>query len=112
MFDWLIQGFQDTVSGFSNAVFVSVIKEDRYTYLLDGLWVSLQLTLIAALIGVVIGLLVAVAKLQNLEAPSRNAFTREIRKWLVGMANGYVSIVPVQVDLTAYAQMEQLKKHF
>ncbi len=28
------------------------------------------------------------------------------------LANGYVSVVPVQVDLTAYAQMEQLKKHF
>ena len=28
------------------------------------------------------------------------------------LANGYVSIVPVQVDLTAYSQMEQLSKHF
>ena len=28
------------------------------------------------------------------------------------LANGYVSVVPVQVDLTAYPQMEQLKKHF
>ena len=28
------------------------------------------------------------------------------------LANGYVAVVPIQVDLTAYAQMEQLKKHF
>ena len=28
------------------------------------------------------------------------------------LANGYVSVVPIQVDLTAYAQMKQLKKHF
>ena len=28
------------------------------------------------------------------------------------LANGYVAVVPIQVDLTAYAQLEQLKKHF
>ena len=89
MFDW----FYDAAAGFSDAVYVSVIKEDRYTYLLDGLWVSLQLTFFAALIGVAIGLLVAVAKLQNLDSPSKNRFTGVIRKWLVGLANGYVSII-------------------
>jgi len=93
MFEGIVQAFHDAVSGFSNAVFVSVIKEDRYTYLVDGLLVSLQLTLIAAAIGVVIGLLVAVAKLQNLDSPSKNAFTRGLRKWIVGIANGYVSII-------------------
>ena len=30
------------------------------------------------------------------------------KEW--ALANGYVSVVPVQVDLTAYKQMELLKK--
>jgi broad specificity polyphosphatase/5'/3'-nucleotidase SurE len=29
--------------------------------------------------------------------------------YLWALANGYVSVVPVQVDLTAYNQIEQLK---
>ena len=48
--------FQNMVNSFSDAVFQSLIKEDRYQYLLRGLGISLLLTLIAAVIGVVVGL--------------------------------------------------------
>lgn len=57
--------FQNMVNSFSDAVFQSLIKEDRYQYLLRGLGISLLLTLIAAVIGVVVGLLLAIAKLQD-----------------------------------------------
>lgn len=93
MLDWLTDGFHNTVVSFADAVFVAVIKEDRYTYLLNGLAVSIQLTLIAAVIGVAIGLLIAIAKLQDLDLPARNGFTRVLRKWIVGFANGYVSVI-------------------
>lgn len=57
--------FQKLVNSFSDAVFLSLIKEDRYQYLIRGLGISLLLTLIAAVIGVVVGLLLAIAKLQE-----------------------------------------------
>ena len=43
--------FQKLVNSFSDAVFLSLIKEDRYQYLIRGLGISLLLTLIAAVIG-------------------------------------------------------------
>lgn len=93
MFSSVWEAFQNAASSFANAVFISVIKEDRYTYLLEGLSVSLVLTVIALVIGLVIGVLIAIAKLQDLDAPASNPFTRELRKWIAGFANGYVSII-------------------
>lgn len=81
------------VNSFSDAVFQSLIKEDRYQYLLRGLGISLLLTLIAAVIGVVVGLLLAIAKLQDVNNLTGNRFTRGLRRWLTGFANGYISVV-------------------
>ena len=85
--------FQNMVNSFSDAVFQSLIKEDRYQYLLRGLGISLLLTLIAAVIGVVVGLLLAIAKLQDVNNLTGNRFTRGLRRWLTGFANGYISVV-------------------
>ena len=63
----IVDGFQNIVQSFSDAIFLAVIKDDRYQYLLDGLKMSLLLTVIAAGIGVVIGMLLAIAKLQDLD---------------------------------------------
>jgi His/Glu/Gln/Arg/opine family amino acid ABC transporter permease subunit len=49
----------------SDAIFFNLIREDRYLLFVNGLKVSIQLTVIAALLGVIIGLLMAVAKLTN-----------------------------------------------
>ena len=42
--------FQNMVNSFSDAVFQSLIKEDRYQYLLRGLGISLLLTLLLFLL--------------------------------------------------------------
>ncbi len=89
----IIDTYHEIVRSFAESVFISVIKEDRYETLVEGLWMSLQLTAMALVIGLFIGVLIAIAKLQDVDAPARNVFTRELRKWIVGFANGYVSVI-------------------
>lgn len=89
----IVDGFQNIVQSFSDAIFLAVIKDDRYQYLLDGLKMSLLLTVIAAGIGVVIGMLLAIAKLQDLDNLSGSRFMNGLRRWLAGFANGYISVV-------------------
>lgn len=49
--------------------------------------------MIAAVIGLLIGMLLAIAKLQDLDKLSGNGFVRGLRRWLAGFANGYISVV-------------------
>ena len=89
----IIEGFQNMVDGFADAVFLALIKEDRYQFLVQGLGRSLLLTVIAALIGVTIGLLLAVAKLQDVNNLTGNRFVVWLRKMVAGFANGYIAVV-------------------
>ena len=89
----LWEKFEGAASAFSDAIFLSLVKEDRYASLLSGVWLSLQLTAIAAIIGVIIGMLLAIAKLQDNQAPDGNRFVYGIRRFFAGFANGYISIV-------------------
>ena len=91
--DALFHSFQNIANSFADAVFMSLIKEDRYSYLLNGLGMSIKLTLIAAVIGVAIGLLLAIAKLQDLNNLTGNWFVNGLRRTLAGFANGYISII-------------------
>lgn len=49
----------------ADAIYFNLIREDRYILFIKGLGVSLQLTLYAAIIGIIIGLLVAFARMTN-----------------------------------------------
>lgn len=91
--DAMVDGFQNIVQSFSDAVFLSIIKENRYQYLVKGLGMSLLLTLIAAVIGLIIGLLLAIAKLQDLDNLTCGRFAAGVRRWVAGFANGYISVV-------------------
>ena len=74
----------------SDTIFYNFIKDDRYMYLVDGLGVSIQITIYAALIGVALGLLLAVMKLVG-------------GKLLSAVADGYIAVIrgtPVVVQLT------------
>lgn len=88
-----MNGFQNIVEGFSDAVFLAIIKDNNYKLILQGLGRSLLLTVIAAVIGLLIGMLLAIAKLQDLDKLSGNGFVRGLRRWLAGFANGYISVV-------------------
>lgn len=89
----IAEGFQSIVQSFSDAIFLSIIKDDRYQYLVSGLGMSLLLTAIAAVIGLAIGLLLAIAKLQDLDNLTCNRFVAGVRRWVAGFANGYISVV-------------------
>ncbi len=91
--DAIINWVRGILVSFSDAIYLALISEDRYQLLLRGMKNSLVLTLIAGLVGVIIGLLLAIVKLMNPDAPSKNWITRGLRKWLIGFANGYISIV-------------------
>ena len=89
----LWHSFEKMASSFADAVFLSLIDEDRYQYLLRGLWNSLKLTGIAAVVGVILGLLLAIAKLQDVDNLTGNRFVVGLRRVLAGFANGYISVV-------------------
>ena len=79
----------------SDAIYYNLIREQRYMQFINGLGISLQLTLYAAILGTIIGLLLALAKLGRV-------------KWLQGLANLYVDMIRgtpavVQLMLIYYA---------
>ena len=49
----------------SDRIYFAFIKEDRFMYLVDGWKVSVQLTVIAAIIGIFICMNVAIAKIKG-----------------------------------------------
>jgi His/Glu/Gln/Arg/opine family amino acid ABC transporter permease subunit len=57
----------------SDAIYYNLIREQRYMLFIDGLGVSLQLTLFAAILGTVIGLIVAIIRLTNVKILNRIA---------------------------------------
>lgn len=77
------------IAKLSDEIYFNLIRENRYMHFVKGLGVSLQLTFFAALIGGVIGLFVALARLTN-------------NKVLNAVASKYVDIIrgtPVVVQL-------------
>ena len=77
------------VSMLSDEIYANLIRENRYMLFVKGLGISVQLTLYAAVIGSVIGLLIALTRLTN-------------NRVLNGVAEKYVDIIrgtPVVVQL-------------
>ena len=56
--DFIMKFFTD----FANDFYLNFIKEDRWKYIVDGLGVTLQVTLFAVLIGIALGFIVAVIR--------------------------------------------------
>jgi len=82
--------FYDIVRAFSDGIFLTLIKDDRYTYLVKGFSSSIVITLLSAVIGVILGLLIAVFRLRG-------------KGILSAIANGYITVIrgtPAVVQLT------------
>lgn len=56
--NYILKFFQD----FANDFYLNFIKEDRWKYIVDGLGVTLQVTLFAVLIGIALGFIVAIIR--------------------------------------------------
>ena len=50
------------MEAFQNAIYKNFIKDDRWRYITDGLGVTLKVTFFAVLIGIVLGVLVAIVR--------------------------------------------------
>ena len=90
MLDAVSNFFYTIISVFSDSIYLALIKADRYNYIIEGFVVSIQITLLAAVLGIIIGLLLAIFKLQA-HGP------------LATFASGYISVIrgtPVVVHLT------------
>jgi arginine/lysine/histidine transport system permease protein len=86
MGEWL----KSVIDGYYNAF----ITEQRYLYYLDGLKVTLEISLLAILLGVIIGTLIAVIKVSV-------ANSKGLR-WIVSICSGYINIIrgtPVMLQL-------------
>ena len=79
---------------FANDFYLNFIKEDRWKYIVDGLGVTLQVTLFAVLIGIALGFIVAIIR-------STHDKTGKM-KFLNWLCNIYLTVIrgtPVLVQL-------------
>lgn len=77
---------------------INFIKDDRYTYILGGLAVTLQLTVFACLLGVVLGIVIALVRTSYDSADRPGLFLR----FLNGVCKVYLTIIrgtPTAVQL-------------
>lgn len=99
-----MEGFQLWWADVQNQFYINFIKDDRWRYLWDGLGVTLQLTFCAVLIGIVIGVLVAMVRStydKNIRE-MRPGFGKFILRFLNFIAKIYLTVIrgtPVVVQL-------------
>lgn len=89
---------------FKERFFLNFIKDERWHYLTDGLWVTLQVTFFAVLIGIAIGVIVAAIRSTHdkLIDKTRSHFAKLILKFFNTIANVYLTVIrgtPVTVQL-------------
>ena len=93
----LAAGFFQNIS---DALYKAVIQEDRYLFYIDGIKVTIIISLLAILLGVAIGLLVAVLKV---------ASANNKKLWILGkICNLYTTIIratPVIVQLLIFSNL-------
>ncbi len=96
---------QDFLSSLWSSFEKTFITDDRWLQLLDGLWVTIQITIFAAIIGVVIGFLIAVVRStyeMQLRGKKCKNFKDFIFKFLNIICNIYITIIrgtPVVIQL-------------
>lgn len=89
---------------FKERFFLNFIKDGRWHYLTDGLWVTLQVTFFAVLIGIAIGVVVAAIRSTHdkLINQTRSKLAQLILKFFNMIANVYLTVIrgtPVTVQL-------------
>ena len=82
--------FYDIIKSFSDGIFLALVKEDRFMFLVKGLLISLEITLAATVTGIILGLVVAIFRLRG-------------KGMLASLGDGYVTVIrgtPAVVQLT------------
>ena len=93
--------FQDVSDSFEK----TFIRQDRWRQFIDGLLVTLEITLVACLIGIVLGFLVAAVRAtydKNLAGKKCRKFSDVVLKILNGICNVYLTVIrgtPIVIQL-------------
>jgi His/Glu/Gln/Arg/opine family amino acid ABC transporter permease subunit len=96
---------EDFFSGIAQSFERTFITDDRWLQLLQGLWVTIQITLVAALIGIVIGFLIAIVRStydMQLMGKKCKSLSDRLLKILNAICNLYITIIrgtPVVIQL-------------
>lgn len=75
----------------SDRIYFTFIKEDRFMYLVDGWKVSVQLTVIAAMLGIFIGMFTAIGKITG-----KPPFA-QIADWYISIIRGTPAVVQLTI---------------
>lgn len=87
----------DFFTGIGNAIYKALIAEERYKLLIEGIMNTLQIAFFAVLVGIAIGVIVAIGKVAS--AKNKKLF---LLKWI---CNIYISVIrgtPVYVQLLIF----------
>lgn len=96
---------QDFISGLTQSFVSTFVTDDRWAQLLQGLLVTLEITLFAAIIGVVLGFLIAIVRStydMNLQGKKCKKFSDYVLKVLNVICNIYITVIrgtPVVIQL-------------
>lgn len=90
-FSQLAAGFMSWWTGFQLEFYQNFIQDDRYMWLIDGIGVTLKVSVLSALLGVVIGLLAAIAILSN------SRFLRTIARWYTDFIRGTPTVIQLLI---------------
>lgn len=96
---------EDFFSGIAQSFERTFITDDRWLQLLQGLWVTIQITLVAALIGIVIGFLIAIVRStydMQLMGKKCKSLSDRLLKILNAICNLYITVIrgtPVVIQL-------------
>lgn len=109
MFVYLIFVKEDFMGEFFNSIAQSFeatfITDNRWLQLLNGLWVTIQITIVAALIGIVLGFLIAMIRSTHdmqLAGKKCQKFGDYVLKFLNAVCNVYITVIrgtPVVIQL-------------
>ena len=95
----------DTTTSFGKfveAFYLNFIKDARWKYLTDGLWVTLRVTFFAVLIGIFLGFLVAIIRSTHDKVGRTSSFIKGTLNVLNFICNIYLTVIrgtPVVVQL-------------
>ena len=98
--DWFLEAWKD----FSDEFYLNFIADNRWKYLTDGLWTTLRVTFYALLLGIAIGVIVAVVRSTHDKTVDdmNPGFGRFILKFFDKVCRVYLTVIrgtPVVVQL-------------
>ncbi|MGE4284380.1 MAG: amino acid ABC transporter permease [Clostridia bacterium] len=84
------------IDSFKHAFVLNFISENRYMFIIKGLFVTIEITVLATILGVVIGFIVALAKLSSFKIGNTKIFNT-LASIYIGIIRGTPSVVQLLI---------------